>query len=162
MTLSRLPIESFHNYDLTHQRREPRGRLRTELRIDDVTILDAFNLHLGTSFMERRHQVRYLLKHLGRDASNAPRIILGDFNEWTRGLATKTLTRSFNTFEAKSMLKKRSTYPGLFPILHLDHFYFDPTLHLQHIHLVRSPEALIASDHLPMVADFSFLPASPI
>lgn len=158
MTLSRLPIESFHNYDLTHQRREPRGCLRTDLRLNDVTALHAFNMHLGTGFMERRHQVRYLLNHLEKETSSAPRILFGDFNEWTRGLATRTLTRNFNTFEPKSMLKQRHTYPGSFPILHLDHFYFDPALRLQHLHLVRTPEALIASDHLPLVADFVFAP----
>ena len=159
MTLSRLPIASFHNYDLTHQHREPRGCLRTELRLNDVTTLHAFNLHLGTGFIERRHQVRYLLDHLEKSALVEPRILLGDFNEWTRGLATRTLTRSFNTFEPKTMLKQRHTYPGSFPILHLDHFYFDPALHLQHMYLVRTPEALIASDHLPLVADFTFVPA---
>ena len=161
MTLSRLPIESFQNYDLTHRRREPRGCLRTELRLDDATTLHAFNLHLGTGFMERRHQVRYLLSHLEREALVEPRILLGDFNEWTRGLATKTLTKNFKTFEPKSMLQQRRTYPGSFPILHLDHFYFDATLHLQQMHLVKSSEARVASDHLPLVADFSFIPALP-
>ena len=159
MTLSRLPIKAFHNYDLTHQNREPRGCLRTELSLDEKTTLYAFNLHLGTGFIERRHQVRYLLRHLEKEDVTGPRILFGDFNEWTRGLTTKTLTRKFDTFEPRIMLKQRRTYPGSFPVLHLDHFYFDSTLHLEHIHLVRSAEALVASDHLPLVADFSCAPA---
>ena len=159
MTLSRLPIKAFHNYDLTHNHREPRGCLRTELSVKDKTTLQAFNLHLGTGFIERRHQVRYLLGHLEREAVTGPRILFGDFNEWTRGLTTRTLTRKFDTFGPKIMLNQRRTYPGTFPILHLDHFYFDSTLQLDHMHLVRSTESLVASDHLPLVADFSFVPA---
>ena len=160
MTLSRLPIKSFHNYDLTHVDREPRGCLYTELGLDEKTTLQAFNLHLGTGFIERRHQVRYLLRHLESAPVTGPRILFGDFNEWTRGLATRTLTRKFDTFEPKIMLKQRRTYPGYFPVLHLDHFYFDSSLQLDHMHLVRSAEALVASDHLPLVANFSFLPVA--
>lgn len=155
MTLSRLPIESFHNYDLTHLRREPRGCLRTDLRLDPATTIHAFNLHLGTGFIERRHQVRYLLNILEKQTWTAPRIIFGDFNEWTRGLATRSMANTFKTFEPRTMLKNARTYPGFFPILHLDHFYYESTLNLERIHLVRSREALVASDHLPLVADFS-------
>ena len=160
MTLSRLSIESFHNYDLTHLRREPRGCLRTDLRLDASTIIHAFNLHLGTSFIERRHQVRYLLNLLEKETWTAPRTVFGDFNEWTRGLTTRRMAHAFNTFEPRIMLKRARTYPGLFPFLHLDHFYYDPALHLERIHLVSRGEALIASDHLPLVADFSLASSS--
>jgi hypothetical protein len=41
------------------------------------------------------------------------------------------------------------------PLIHLDHIYFDPTLQLEQLILHRSPTALIASDHVPLVAEFS-------
>ena len=160
MTLSRIPIKSFHNYDLTHLRREPRGCLRVDLKLDVSSTIHAFNLHLGTGFLERRHQGRALLDLLGRDVWTEPRIIFGAFNEWTCGLTTRSTARAFDTFEPKTMLKRARTYPGFFPILHLDHFNYGPTLHLERIHLVSSPEARIASDHLPLVADFSFVSPS--
>ena len=160
MTLSRIPIEFIHNYDLTHLRREARGCLRTDLRLDPSTTIHVFNLHLGTSFIERRHQARYLLDMLEKETWTAPRIVFGDFNEWTRGLTTRHMADTFKTFEPKTMLKRRCTYPGFFPVLHLDHFYYDPDLYLERIHLVRIREALIASDHLPLVADFSLVSSS--
>jgi endonuclease/exonuclease/phosphatase family metal-dependent hydrolase len=40
------------------------------------------------------------------------------------------------------------------PLLHLDHIYFDETLELEHAELHRSRAALLASDHLPIFADF--------
>jgi endonuclease/exonuclease/phosphatase family metal-dependent hydrolase len=160
MTLSRLPIESFHNYDLSHLRREPRGCLRADVKLDALTTVHAFNLHLGTSFFERRHQGRALLDLLEDGVWSQPRVIFGDFNEWTRGLATRNMSRAFNTFEPRIMLKKASSYPGFLPILHLDHFYYDASLHLERIHLVKSNEARLASDHLPLVADFSLVSPS--
>jgi endonuclease/exonuclease/phosphatase family metal-dependent hydrolase len=58
------------------------------------------------------------------------------------------------------LLGRRRTYPGLFPVLHLDHFYFDNTLRLIACRLQRSKLALVASDHLLLVAEFE-VPASP-
>jgi endonuclease/exonuclease/phosphatase family metal-dependent hydrolase len=41
------------------------------------------------------------------------------------------------------------------PVLSLDHIYFDPSLELERIVLHRTRTSLLASDHLPLVADFS-------
>jgi endonuclease/exonuclease/phosphatase family metal-dependent hydrolase len=53
-------------------------------------------------------------------------------------------------------LRYGRSYPGLLPLLHLDHYYFDPTLRVCSFKVQRSRKALIASDHLPMFADFTF------
>jgi endonuclease/exonuclease/phosphatase family metal-dependent hydrolase len=50
-------------------------------------------------------------------------------------------------------MRRRRTYPGLFPILHLDHIYYAGRLEILGIELPRTRSALIASDHLPLVAD---------
>jgi endonuclease/exonuclease/phosphatase family metal-dependent hydrolase len=42
----------------------------------------------------------------------------------------------------------------VFPLLHLDHVYYNSLLTLQKISVHRSRLALAASDHLPIVADF--------
>jgi endonuclease/exonuclease/phosphatase family metal-dependent hydrolase len=42
----------------------------------------------------------------------------------------------------------------VFPLLHLDHIYYDSQLKLNHISVHRSRLALLASDHLPIVAEF--------
>lgn len=44
------------------------------------------------------------------------------------------------------------------PLLSLDHFYYDPPLELERARLWRTRKALIASDHLPLVADFRIGP----
>ena len=62
-----------------------------------------------------------------------------------------------DTFEAVDpgkFLRYSRTYPGVLPVLHLDHFYYDRQLSLRHFRLDRSRKALLASDHLLLVAEF--------
>src|SRR5215813_6334296 len=155
MTLSRFPVQVCRNYDLTWRRRERRGCLRTDLLLPSNSLLHLFNVHLGTSFIERRHQARMLLsdKLLSRQWAR-PRIVVGDFNEWTRGLASRMMREAFEEANPKKLLRRGHTYPGVFPILHLDHFYYDKHLLLHSFRVHRSREALLASDHLPLVAEF--------
>ena len=79
--------------------------------------------------------------------------MLGDFNEWMRGLATKMLTDRLHSVDLRNFLRRRRTYPGLFPILHLDHIYYAGRLEIVSIELPRTRLSLVASDHLPLVAD---------
>ena len=112
--------------------------------------------HLGTSYLERRHQARRLFdtRILRNGDLTGPRIILGDFNEWTRELASRLLSEHFDSVDVRFYLGWPRTYPGVLPFLRLDHIYFDTSLTLEGATLYRSRKALIASDHLPIVADF--------
>lgn len=159
MTLSRIPIRMCENYDLTWRHRERRGCLRTDLNLGRNKVLHLFNVHLGTSFFERRHQGRKLLASsvLNRGEYSGARIIVGDFNEWTRGLASRLMGAAFSEIKPGQFLRYPRTYPGIMPVLHLDHFYYDQRLLLKSFTLHRSRTALIASDHLPIVAEFELL-----
>jgi endonuclease/exonuclease/phosphatase family metal-dependent hydrolase len=156
MTLSRLPVQFCRNYDLTWRHRERRGCLRTDLLLAPGKVLHIFNVHLGTSFFERRHQSRKLLSSevLGGRDYRGTRIVVGDFNEWTRGLVSRSMADAFETINPRTFMRYARTYPGIFPLLHLDHFYYDKQLSLRSFRLHRSRTALIASDHLPLVAEF--------
>jgi len=155
MTLSRFPITCFRNYDVTWKKCERRGCLRADLSLGEKTTVHFFNVHLGTGFIERRHQARKLVSTdiLQHAKIRGPKIVAGDFNEWTRGLATRLMGENFKSIDLKRFLKSRRTYPGILPFLHLDDIYFDHCFELRHFHLHRSRTALVASDHLPIVAD---------
>jgi endonuclease/exonuclease/phosphatase family metal-dependent hydrolase len=157
MTLSRLPIKSCQNYDVSWREKERRGCLRSDIVLEGHPALHVFNVHLGTGFVERRHQARRLLSAdvLTRDEFRGPRIVVGDFNEWTRGLATRLMGSAFESIDPRDFLRRPHTYPGLLPFLHLDNFYYDKHLSLKGFRLHRSRRALVASDHLPLVADFT-------
>jgi endonuclease/exonuclease/phosphatase family metal-dependent hydrolase len=154
--LSRRPIQFARNYDLTSGRRERRGCLRADVLLDNGSTLHLFNVHLGTSFFERRHQARRLVSRevLGAEDLSGPRIVVGDFNEWTRGLASHLMSKNFQSVDLRAFTTLKRTYPGLVPLLHLDHFYFDDHLILKGYHVERTRRALVASDHLPLVAEF--------
>ena len=158
LTLSRLPVRSWYNHDLT-SRREERGALQTDIEFGPH-LLRLFNVHLGTGLYERRRQARLLLgeKVLGNPQLAPPRLVVGDLNEWTRGLTTRLLRNTFETFRPRHTLRMPATFPGLLPLVTLDHCYYEPPLKLLESHLVRTPTALIASDHLPLVADFTIQP----
>jgi endonuclease/exonuclease/phosphatase family metal-dependent hydrolase len=155
LTLSRLPIRSSRNHDLTSHREE-RGVLQTDIELGPQ-LLHVFNVHLGTGFNERRRQARLLLgeKILASPELTASRLVVGDLNEWTRGLATRLLRDTFRTFSPRHTMRLPATFPGLLPLLTLDHCYYEPPLDLLETHLFRTRTALVASDHLPLIADFT-------
>ncbi len=154
VVFSRLPIVSTCNYDLSQPGREERGCLRVDIELRRDLIVHCYNIHLGTAYLERRRQARKLLDEDMLKGHGGLRIVLGDFNEWTRGLTTKLLSRHFHSVDARLHLGRSRTYPGVMPLLHLDHIYFDTSLKLKGAALHRSRTALIASDHLPIIADF--------
>ncbi|HEY6188128.1 MAG TPA: endonuclease/exonuclease/phosphatase family protein [Pyrinomonadaceae bacterium] len=154
--LSRLPLKRVENYDISWRGREPRGCLRADATLGPSGIVHIFNVHLGTAFFERRHQARELVgeRIIGNPSLEGARIVLGDFNEWTHGLASQLLGTHMESADIRHHLRRARTYPGILPFLHLDHIYYDPTLELERLTLHRSRTALMASDHLPLVADF--------
>jgi endonuclease/exonuclease/phosphatase family metal-dependent hydrolase len=119
VVLTRLPVADCHNYDITWRHQEPRGALRVDVQLDDAgaEVVHLFNIHLGTAFVERRHQGRKLCSEsVLRDPKLVgPRVVLGD------------------------------------------HVYYDHALELERLTLHRSRLSLVASDHLPLVADFKLI-----
>jgi endonuclease/exonuclease/phosphatase family metal-dependent hydrolase len=84
------------------------------------------------------------------------RIVLGDFNDWTKGLTTKLLRSSFESFQPRHAMRFSGTFPGMMPLVTLDHCYYEAPLKLVDTKLWRTPQALVASDHLPLVAEFEW------
>jgi endonuclease/exonuclease/phosphatase family metal-dependent hydrolase len=156
VVLSRFPIHVEHNYDITRPGREPRGCLRADVRINGIE-LHVFNVHFGTAFREHRQQARHLFEEqiVNHVELRGTRIVLGDFNEWLRGDVSRTFKAHLDHADIRHHLKRSRSYPGVFPLLQLDHIFHDRTLQLQRLHLYRGRPALIASDHLPLIADFA-------
>jgi endonuclease/exonuclease/phosphatase family metal-dependent hydrolase len=155
VTLSRRDFEHARHVDLSVPHREPRGVLRTDIRLGRQ-IVHIFNVHLGTGRRERRTQaVRLIDEDLLRAIDiSGPRIILGDFNEWTHGLVTRTLLAEFHLTDLRRHLARTRSYPAILPVLNLDHIYFDGQLEIEKAWFHRTSLSLLASDHLPLVADF--------
>ena len=152
VVLSRYPILHHSSYDLSWRTCESRNCQRADLDINGQT-LHVYNVHLGTAVLERRYQAGRLASFVHDRRITGPKIILGDFNEWMKGLATKTLSSLFESVDISRHLKRRRTYPGLFPVVHLDHIYYDGKVEVVNVEMPRTRKALMASDHLPLVAN---------
>ena len=153
VVMSRLPIVHHTQYDLTWRTCEPRACQRADLDLGSGQVLHMYNVHLGTAVLERRYQAGRLAAFVHDRRVTGPKVILGDFNEWMRGLATKTLSSLFESIDISAHLKRRRTYPGLFPVVHLDHMYYEGRLEVTNVEMPRTRKALMASDHLPLVAN---------
>jgi endonuclease/exonuclease/phosphatase family metal-dependent hydrolase len=154
--LTRFPIEGHQNFDISAGGRERRGCLRTDVQFNGQ-VIHVFNVHFGTRYFEQRKQARQLIDGgiiTGEDLEG-PRIVVGDFNEWIRGSVTPRMTPHLNKANVRRNLRKFRTFPGRFPLFPLDHIYFDESLRLKRLYRHRSRTALVASDHLPLVADLS-------
>jgi len=155
VVMSRLPMRVVKNHDLSVEGYERRGCLHIDVSLDDA-VVHVFNVHLGTDFLERRHQGRRLadVEIIRQAGLTGPRLLLGDFNEWTPGLTTRLLGSHLKSVDIRKHLRRRRTYPGVLPFMHLDHIYHDDTLELETLKLHRTRKALVASDHLPLIANF--------
>jgi endonuclease/exonuclease/phosphatase family metal-dependent hydrolase len=150
--IGRFPVRHHERYDLSWRDREQRGCQRVDLEVGPG-LLHVYNVHLGTSLLERRYQATHLARILDTPEIGEPKIMLGDFNEWLRGPATRVLMERLDSLDLRSHLRRRRTYPGLLPFLHLDHIYYRGTVEVVRVELPRTRAALIASDHLPLVAE---------
>ncbi|MCP4201032.1 MAG: endonuclease [bacterium] len=163
-TLSRYPIERERNIDLTIRRKKRRGCQHTTLRVEKIRghphRLEVFNLHLGLSARERQQQIGLLASSkefavLGHDTAC---IVGGDFNDWRSLLrpffvdvldfdcATEGLTR-----RGRSPIR---TYPSFSPRGALDRLYFRGSIRRLMARRCRLRASKVASDHLPIIAEF--------
>ncbi|MGV1097883.1 endonuclease/exonuclease/phosphatase family protein [Thiovibrio sp. JS02] len=162
-TLSRYPIVRARNIDLTIDDRKKRGCLFTELALPGENgrrLLPVFNLHLGLSFKERPQQVGRLVRTEEFAGLNVqdPCLVAGDFNDWWTRLApifTEALGFGCATNHALGYQNALLTYPSFSPTTGLDKIFFRGPLALQGGRRCRLNLSKVASDHLPVVAEFS-------
>ncbi len=151
--LSRLPITSTDRCDLSCAKREPRACHRVDVDVYGH-VLHVFNVHLGTAVSERRKQAPKLAEFVAHHQHlRGSKVLLGDFNEWLKGLTSKTLGAMLEGVDLTAHLQRKRTYPGMWPMVHLDHIYVAGGVQVEKVSLPRTRLTLMASDHLPLVAD---------
>ena len=150
--LSRVPIRDHTVFDLSEDGLEPRFLQRVDLSLQGHRI-HLYNVHLGTSQRERGQQAVKLVRILSDPSVRGPKILLGDFNEWRKGPATRLLAEAFQGFSLLPFLKWRRTYPGILPIFHIDHVYYQGPIEILKVEVPRTLSTLIASDHMPIMME---------
>ncbi len=162
-TLSRFPIVRERNIDLTIGTRKRRGCQHTTLELPrangDRCRIEAFNVHLGLSARERERQVALLVEsdEFRCTEGDCTSLIAGDFNDWRsllRPIFTIGLRMGAATDTRHGANGALPTFPSFSPRGALDRIYFRGSLELMHCWRSRMKVAKVASDHLPVIADF--------
>ena len=167
-TLSRFPISRERNIDLTVADNKRRGCQHTTIELEGPGAkklpLEVFNLHLGLSPLERQRQAGILIRspELKGIGTETPCIVGGDFNDWlsrlralfVEGMSLKCATDRETYFRTRPI----KTYPSFAPRGGLDRIYYRGRLQLKGVMSCRHPSAKVASDHLPVIADFELIP----
>ena len=143
-------ILAIRHLDLSVSRREPRGALDVDLEVEGM-VFRIISTHLGLRAWERREQVARLLAALS--TTNGDLVMLtGDINEW---FPLRQTLHWLHTFFGKRYAP--ATFPSFFPILALDRLWVkkQPNVLKTAIKAYKTPLALIASDHLPLLANIT-------
>lgn len=144
IVLSRWPIESLGEIDLSLRFREPRKAIVGAVAAPGATIT-VLAVHLGLFPGERRKQLDRLRARIDTLDGGDPIIALGDFNDFPgRGLAERKLCPPLE--DTPSL----PTYPSRLPLLPLDRIWHSKPLELATIATLR--DAQHVSDHLPLLA----------
>ena len=146
--LSKIPFSKIDRINISVPNREPRGIIKAELNHNGKN-LEFFATHLGLSAAERQFQVDHILSLLNQSRADI-KILMGDFNEWfIWGKRLRHLKHYFTPISSPR------TFPAKFPIFKLDRIWISPAKHLISINRYITSLSRIASDHLPLIVEFS-------
>ena len=115
--------------------------------------LHVYNVHLGTAILERRHQAQRLATIVSDRHVTGPKIVLGDFNEWMRGLTTTLLSARLKSVDLQKYMRGAGLTRGCSRSCTSTTSTTTAPLEIVHIEVLRNRLSLVASDHLPLMAD---------
>lgn len=144
--LTRRKILDVRRHDLSFLRFEPRGALEVDLDVSG-TCVRVFVMHLGLLPIERRYQMRKVLKILRAMPMDQPIVVLGDVNEW---LPLSRPLRWLHGLMGKPPWQR--TFPVYAPMFALDRVWVRPRGSLLQFQVHRSNLSRYASDHFPVKA----------
>ena len=167
--LSRFPIASSYNQDISDHAYESRGILHCVVQMPHTQI-HCYVVHLGLFGGGRKRQVAALIEAVRSSAPpDAPVIIAGDFNDWGNRLGELlrlrlNVTEVFDQRQARSVfsylrklagrtpkLAAARTFPAALPVLSLDRIYVRG-LSIESAEVLHGVLWAKLSDHSPIVA----------
>lgn len=152
--LSKYPIESFFNLNISTNRWERRGLLHAKVRVSLEQSFDAFALHLNLLGKSRLLQIEQVCRYISREISAGQPVVLGgDFNDWQKKLSIN-LKNSVELYEAHRKLHGdyAKTFPSRVPFFCLDRVYcrgFEPIVS----RVLTGGVWNKLSDHLPLYVE---------
>ena len=165
--LSRFPITTYSNHDISDHALERRGMLHAVIEPPSGPPIHVICVHFGLVKVSRVRQARFVSDFVEQEVPrDAPLIVAGDFNDWQHrvdGVLRQRLAVSeVNDTEPPSWLDRllpwrvlnlpARTFPSVAPWLMLDRIYVRGL----GVHGVSAPRGRAwarRSDHVPLIAD---------
>ena len=160
LLLSRWPFLEQHQASLTLRTRKPRAAQWAVIATPygDFRLV---NWHLGLIEQERHWQVRRLLEHhLFRNQPQLPTMIIGDTNDWRNTLIHGPF--AIHGYQQPTSPPSRfRSFPAYLPLGSLDKAFINSGVTVERCRVVTSQLIRDASDHAPLVIDFTVTPPLP-
>ena len=149
--LSRWPVVSHKHEDMSDHRFEQRGLLHVHVVVHSQPV-HVIVVHLGLIPASRLRQVKQLKEYIAREVPlDAPLLVAGDFNDWGTQMRRALNGIHMHAFDQPGT----HTYPSRLPLVQLDYVY-GRGLKPVGLHVPRGRSWWRMSDHLPLLAEFSF------
>lgn len=162
LILSKFPIESYENIDLSTNAWEKRGLLICKIKLPDENLGDhcfyAACSHLNLFHSGRLKQYQKIKEHIiNTTNSKTPFIIAGDFNDWNKK-CVQVFEEELKMTEVHKKIHGSfaKTFPSVFPLLALDRIYIKNfNVHNVKILDTRNHKNFLThlSDHLPLYCE---------
>ena len=152
--LSKFPIVSWNNRDVSIAGPERRGLLHCVVRVPerdvDVHVICA---HLGLMEEHRRQQLNLMCELIGEFVpAEAPLVVAGDFNDWRVRAHDQLAGCGLREAFVEHTGSAARTFPSRLPLLRLDRIYTrNVRTHAPKV-LVNKPWSHL-SDHAPLMLD---------
>jgi endonuclease/exonuclease/phosphatase family metal-dependent hydrolase len=154
MILSRWSFADCERISLRKGQRRRRGALMATIATSEGSLFVASG-HLGLNNQERKWQVEQLLSDPRfTQFAHLPTILAFDSNDWRDSLITGSLAREGFT-QATSPPSHFRTFPAFLPSLSLDKIFVRGAIVIHSLRAVNTPLSRMASDHLPVLLEFS-------
>ncbi len=165
--LSRYPIATYTNHDISDHALERRGMLHAVIEPASAPQIHLICVHFGLVNLSRLRQARFVIDFVEQEIPRrAPLILAGDFNDWQRRVDPE-LRRRLSVEEVSDAgelgwidrllpWRKRHpaarTFPSVAPWLRLDRIYVRD-LSVRQARVPRGGAWARRSDHVPLIAD---------
>jgi len=162
---SRLPMRKIQSALLPTLPQVPlqtRGALWVAVRVgsEEVQII---NTHLGLLHHERFLQAGALCSKdwLAHPVYRGqPRVLCGDFNATTASRVYRLFMESLHDARSLSSSPAGRTWPSFLPVFRYDHIFVCPRIRVRGVSVPKTALTVLASDHLPVVADIEIRDAT--
>jgi endonuclease/exonuclease/phosphatase family metal-dependent hydrolase len=120
----------------------------------EVSVL---NTHLSVRFRDRLLQIEELLgtEWLAQAESHVPLVLCGDLNSSRFSPVYRRLAKDMVDAQCTNGKRALPTWPSRWPLFRIDHLFTSRSIRVIRCGVLRDSLSMLASDHLPLVAELS-------